>query len=424
MIQSGNVQQSGFQGSYVDAPQGTMNQIFQVGGFIVLGPVLHSQPMTMPLYQQSPYEQGLQLFWTPVWSNQGQPEQQQQKQRQPKPSKGQVGKGQDQKTSFEREVPASAPCQEGIKERANALLGWLRITSGNDACVSLAVAQFREMVFAEAPDCRAAQLALEEASATEQVTLLSGLKGLIRKAMQDRNANYTVTKAVEIMPAARIRFISQELSGHGREVARHRYGCRVICRLLEHSSQKDTSVIDLLEEVLVDAESLCTNAFGSIVMRHFLEHGLPEHRHRIAQALRQATALEKGEHTANIVVCSQQRKASHVVEAAFTFCSLEDQRVLADILLSSAEQMFTLSTGQFGRHVVLALLRAEDTLIRKRTTEALLPMQERLALNKCAKPVCSKLAEMEVSSDSSPAAVTFFPCAPSHALPLHALGGC
>jgi hypothetical protein len=339
-----------------------------------------------------------------VWSNQGQPVQ-------------------------------HAPCQEGkdenvVEKRADDLLGFLRITNGNEVCGNFAVVKFKEMVFAEAPDCRAAQLALEKASPPEQVTLLAGLRGQIRKAMQDKNANYTVTKAVEIMPTGRVRFIAQELFGRGREVARHRYGCRVICRLLEHSSQKDTSVMQLLEEVLLDAENLCTNCFGSIVMRHFLEHGLPEHQHRIAQALCHAKAPEKGEHTANttvcsdeitnIVFCSQKRQTSRVVETAFAFCSLEDQRVLAQILLSNTEQLFTLATGQSGRHIVLAMLSAKDACTRKRTIEVLLPMKELLDQNKCAKPVCSKLAKMDVSSDSSSTAseldsLASFSCASSDA---------
>jgi hypothetical protein len=476
----GNVKQSGFQGSQGDSAQVTVSQIVQGGAFIVCAsaqsqntPYMQaycvdiSQVMVSPLYQQPPpcwtpadsvgpvwtsahlVEQtlpmmnvcsnqgqlaqhqtkqqqpdtvGQTLLMGNVWSNQGQPVQHQNKQRQPKSSK-RKGKDLDQKLSHEGQVHAND--ENIVKERADAFLRFLR-NAVKEACVNLAVAKFKEMVFAEAPDCRAAQLALEEASPPEQVILLAGLKGQIRTAMQDKNANYTVTKAVEIMPPAQVCFVSEELLGQGRVVARHRYGCRVICRLLEHSSQKNTSVMQLLEEVLEDAENLCTSSFGSIVLRHFLEHGLPEHKHRIAQALCHAKAPEKGDYTANIVICSQQRQASFAAEAAFTFCSLEDQRILAQILLSSTEQLLTVATGQFGRYILLALLRAKDTLIRKRTVEALLPMKESLDQNKCSKAVCSKLAEMKVSSDSSSTASELdpFSCTTSDALPPHAFAGC
>jgi hypothetical protein len=430
-----NVLQCGFQGSCFESPQGAMSQILQGGGFVVYAPA-----MIMPVYEYqqpppcwtpassvgpvwtsaAPVEQPLSMM--NVCSNQGQPAQPQKKQQQSKPVKPTLpmtnggssnrppknqrqpklfkpkGAGLNQKLSSESQALASAQCQEGkdenVKERADNLLGFLRSTDGNKACADYAAAKFNEMVFAEAPDCRAAQLALKEASPPEQVKLLAGLKGQILKAMEDKNANYTVTMAVEIMPIHLVGFISEELLGHGKEVARHRFGCRVICRLLEHHSQKDTSVMQLFEEVLADAENLCTHSFGSIVMRHFLEHGLPEHQHRVAQALCHAKAPEKGEFTTNIVVCSQQRRASHVVEAALTFCSLKDQRDLAELLL---------------------------------------PMKEQLDQIKCAKTVCTKLDKMEVLIDSSSTAtaseldsLASFSClsSSSDAVPSHAFADC
>merc|ERR1711862_380629 len=92
-----------------------------------------------------------------------------------------------------------------------------------------------------------------------------------------------------------------------------------------------------------------------------------------------------------VVACAQQRKASHVVEAALAFCSSEDQQVIAEELLRSTEHLFALATGQFGRHVVLALLDNGNVDIRKRTTETLWPLYECLSVHKYAKHVCSKL---------------------------------
>merc|ERR1711957_73156 len=96
----------------------------------------------------------------------------------------------------------------------------------------------------------------------------------------------------------------------------------------------------LLDEVLEDAELLCTHAFGSIVMRHFLEHGLTEHKHLVARAL-----------LSDATVCALQRKASHVVEAAIRYCIPSDAYLLAENLLDS-DRLLTLATGQFGRHVL------------------------------------------------------------------------
>jgi len=221
---------------------------------------------------------------------------------------------------------------------------------------------------------------LEEANATEQMSLICGLRGQVRSAMLSKHANYAVTKAVEVMPAGRIGFISEELLEHGCETARHRFGCRVICRILEHLSPKDEKSMELLDEVLQNAGSLCTHSFGSIVMRHFLEHGLAEHRHRVAMAL-----LE------DPITCALQRKGSHVVEAALRFCSTEDRLLLAKQLTGNSESLLSLATGQFGRHVVQSMQSAENAEIKHMTIGALTPLAHQLSSAKFAKHIYSEL---------------------------------
>merc|ERR1712070_1036785 len=125
-----------------------------------------------------------------------------------------------------------------------------------------------------------------------------------------------------------------------------------------------------------------THSFGSIVMRHFLEHGLPEHRHRVVMALLQDS-----------VNCALQRKGSHVVEAALRYCSKDDRVLLAKQLVDNDESLFALASGQFGRHVVQTLLSTENGIygIREMTIGALAPMAQRLSTSKFAKHVYSEL---------------------------------
>lgn len=267
-----------------------------------------------------------------------------------------------------------------IQEKADGLLRELRST--NKPQQMLALADFVRMIFQDKLSSRAAQRALESASAFDQNLLASGLRGQVRAAMQSKHANYVITKAVEVMPGDSIGFISQELLGHGAEVARHQFGCRVICRILEHLSPKDSSSMELLDEVLKDAETLRSHPFGSIVMRHFLEHGLDEHRSHVAAALRK-----------DLLDCALQRKGSHVVEAAFLHCSSEDCEVLIQELVAGDRQMLALATGQFGKHVALTLLGMEGAKAKTKQTvvDALLPFEQELRTHKYAKSVYSIL---------------------------------
>lgn len=131
-------------------------------------------------------------------------------------------------------------------------------------------------------------------------------------------------------------------------------GCASPC---QHFCHKEAA-IELLEELLGSVEDLCSHAFGSYVIRHVLEFGLPEHKHRVATAMLPRVAWY-----------AKHRLASHVVEAALKHCSPEDQSMLASGLLVP-EQIAALATNQFGRHVVRALLATQGPL--KQQTEATL----------------------------------------------------
>lgn len=310
----------------------------------------------------------------------------QKKQRQFKDQRQAKAKPAQSKATDECSIHADTPDQASedndeatqayIQTLADSLLKELR--SGSEPRSRLAVASFARMVFQDFCSTKAAQRALETASAAEQVALASGLRGRVRSAMLCKNANYAITKAVEVMPGDRIGFIVEELLGYGHELATHRFGCRVLCRILEHLSPHDTNSMKLLDEVLENAQNLCSHAFGSIVIRHFLEHGLDIHRSRVAAALRN-----------KLMSCALARKGSHVVESAMRYCSPEDSSLLAKQLLRNSDDVWALATGQFGRHVLSALLtmEGEKAEIRQSALDAVLPMTKELSTSKYGKHV-------------------------------------
>lgn len=121
-------------------------------------------------------------------------------------------------------------------------------------------------------------------------------------------------------------FLVEELLGVVDETARHRFGCRLLCRILEHMSAGDKATRDLLDEVLVNVGELCSHTFGSYVVRHILEFGLPEHKHRVASALLPQAKWH-----------AKHRLGSHVVEAALRSCSQEDQIAIVKALLADQD---------------------------------------------------------------------------------------
>merc|ERR1712226_1200247 len=103
--------------------------------------------------------------------------------------------------------------------------------------------------------------------------------------MRSMHGNYVVQEIVKELPSATTAWIPQELMGSGSEVARHRFGCRILCRLLEHYSPCGDYAVALFTEVFAEASSLIRHAYGTYVVRHGLEFGLPGHRQQILYAI-------------------------------------------------------------------------------------------------------------------------------------------
>jgi pumilio RNA-binding family len=259
------------------------------------------------------------------------------------------------------------------------IIGLLRELQDGDAARQSAVTNFKKLAFSSKTTSRAAQMALKEAPATDAAALAASLRGHVWEAMQSKHANYVLQKITEVMPAVHASFIVDELKGFGHEAARHCFGCRVLCRILEHLSPHDSSTLDLTDEILLDLSDLCKHEFGSFVVRHVLEFGLPLHKHRVAMAL----SVETFEF-------SKHKFASHVVESALRHCSQEDQRTLARQLLGNQQQLLVVAGNQFGRHVIRAALQMPCDLQRE-SVEALTPIEHKLKAMRYGKSVLQAL---------------------------------
>jgi pumilio RNA-binding family len=190
------------------------------------------------------------------------------------------------------------------------------------------------------------QDALSVADKQTAVELVQELHGYVRVAVESPYANYVVQKVIEVMPRAHTRFILEELRHAAAATARHRYGCRILCRLLEYAISEEGLAV-LVDEVLAEAGALCFHFFGHHVLQHVLEHGSEEQRHRVAMAI-----------CPNMARCAQDSHGSFIVEAALRYCSSYDQFELARCLVGNDPAWFvSLANTRFGSHVVRAVLQ-------------------------------------------------------------------
>jgi len=208
----------------------------------------------------------------------------------------------------------------------------------------------RQLSFSAA-GCRLVQQALQTVDVSTGSELVKELHDEVREALQSPHANYVIQKVIEVMPLAQSSFIAKEIQGIGAQVARHRYGCRILCRLMEHASV-EPSTTELMTEVLEDAGGLCRHSFGHHVIQSILEHGSLEQKQQIIEAL-----------SSDLPRNARNRNASYVLERVFVHCNLDHQRDLLRKLLAAGHEMWALlARNHLGAHVAKSLSKFPDDI--------------------------------------------------------------
>jgi pumilio RNA-binding family len=201
------------------------------------------------------------------------------------------------------------------------------------------------------------QIALDCTSAADKEILVAELHGSVRLAISSPHANFVIQKTIEVMPIDSAAFVPLELATFAAEVARHRFGCRVLSRLVEHhlcgtGAAASTNVI--IDELLLEAGQLIQHNFARHVLELILEHGTEVHKRRISDVIRK-----------NVYHCARNRFASYVVEKALSLCRAEDVAAIASELMRDAERFLTLAVHECGMHVVKAVLRLRGSCAEK-----------------------------------------------------------
>eukprot|EP00438_Fugacium_kawagutii_P003656 Skav224226 [mRNA] locus=scaffold939:1182574:1185374:+ [translate_table: standard] len=165
--------------------------------------------------------------------------------------------------------------------------------------------------------CRVVQDALELGS-REASDVANELQGHVLEAVMCPYANYVVQKVVSQLSVAASSFVPKELQGNAVRAAKHRFACRIFCRLLEFCGRGPTSqLIDELLQGDESSENLCSHSFAHHVIQTILEHGEERHKKLIAQML-----------LSDLWRYATHKNSSYLIEKALCYCSLEDQNLL------------------------------------------------------------------------------------------------
>jgi len=193
--------------------------------------------------------------------------------------------------------------------------------------------------------CRVVQTAFDFADEETAAALAQEMQGSVRQAINSPHANHVIQKILDVLPACHTAFVLDELIGSACEFARHRYGCRVLSRVVRvHSGSSKGD--ELVDELLLMAAELCRHTFAHYVIESILDTGSKDQLHKASAALR-----------VDLMRNAKNRSATYVVEKAFSCCDDHDCKAMFAELCGTAQRLVSLAENQFGCHVAKGLVR-------------------------------------------------------------------
>lgn len=240
-----------------------------------------------------------------------------------------------------QESPAAEDiCELLLDMEKETLISRLEDEESREASLELLLKDLLPMALNK-DGCRVVQKALDVADSTQRSKLLSAIQPHVVSLYQSPHGNYVITKVIEQLPAANLGGIVSELEKHGfEEVAKHRFGCRVLERLIEHCEEKDLS--GLIAVVKAQASMLSRHQYANFVVQHLFEHSPSQRSALLKSFLDQVPQL------------AMHRVASHVVQRALSYSEQDDQYALIQTMLKAEGEtaLEKVAVGHYGSYVV------------------------------------------------------------------------
>eukprot|EP00933_Yihiella_yeosuensis_P007183 TRINITY_DN112106_c0_g1_i1.p1 TRINITY_DN112106_c0_g1~~TRINITY_DN112106_c0_g1_i1.p1 ORF type:complete len:413 (-),score=85.02 TRINITY_DN112106_c0_g1_i1:395-1633(-) len=208
---------------------------------------------------------------------------------------------------------------------------------------------------ASAAASKLVQVVITKAQGSTRNQIVEALAPHTVRLYQSPHGNYVLQKLVQSLPVQLLQGIIEKLKEVGwKAVTEHRFGCRVVERLLEHEMLlQDHS---FAESVLENVDALCIHKYGHFVIRAIFEHAPILGKRVIAGILDKICSL------------AVDSRASYVVQSALEMCDPTDEEKIADVFLQSSdpslEQIVCSKSGSYIAKAQLVNLRSDTFRLR------------------------------------------------------------
>jgi len=187
----------------------------------------------------------------------------------------------------------------------------------------------------------------------ERAEMVAEISGHAFQATQCPHANHVLRKVITSAPPSALHFIVGELMSQGAkgivELARHRYGCRIIEGLLTHCPFAQIHV--MVESLLAEASTLCMHMYGNFVIQRLLEQCPSASRSRLFQMM-----------CANLVAMGTNFYGSTVLVKGMTHGTDKEQLLLARAILGVNGLLAAIAKYRHGKSILELVLPVLEDL--------------------------------------------------------------
>jgi pumilio RNA-binding family len=201
--------------------------------------------------------------------------------------------------------------------------------------------------------CRVVQKAIETVDEEDLPRMLREFHNDVLGCIHDQNGNHVIQKCIEVVNSRankaeasgdvhratflreQIDFILDDVLTNATGLSCHPYGCRVLQRILEHTTEEKK--VAILDEIQRRHKDLMDDQYGNYVIQHVLQYGRDVDRDSIVQIV-----VDCG-----LLGLARQKFASNVVEKLLKYGNSSQRRAVVREMLKVRFVPFSFPNLQF-----------------------------------------------------------------------------
>lgn len=230
---------------------------------------------------------------------------------------------------------------------------------------------------------------LESSNNVTIIKLADEFRGHVCEMVESPHGNHVLQRLIELMPPKSVSFVLDEIAVKWKAgyIARHKFGCRVLERIIEHfpaCQGTGTALARFLDGLLQNALSHFFHSFATFVIQHILEHGTLEQKQLVLEHVKK-----------DLWKVATDVHASGVLNKALSYAPADEQRALVSAILENEGLLARMAIGK--KPAASKMLRVADHSQRQEAQRQLLNPATTTTLlrSKGGRSLLNKLTDVE-----------------------------